>query len=100
MPRVISAITTPKAASGTTAMTAAGLVQLSYCAASTKKTNTTANRKIRYWPPEMLAAYQKAWDEVVEEESKKNANFKKVYASYSKFREEFKLWGDNGYLKR
>jgi TRAP-type mannitol/chloroaromatic compound transport system substrate-binding protein len=56
--------------------------------------------KIRYWPPEMLAAYEKAWNEVVEEESKKNANFKKVYASYSKFREEFKLWGDNGYLKR
>jgi TRAP-type mannitol/chloroaromatic compound transport system substrate-binding protein len=56
--------------------------------------------KIKYWSPEMLAAYQKAWDEVVEEESKNNANFKKVYASYSKFREEFKLWGDNGYLKR
>ena len=56
--------------------------------------------KIRYWPPEILAAYEKAWNEVVEEESKNNANFKKVYASYSKFREEFKLWGENGYLKR
>jgi TRAP-type mannitol/chloroaromatic compound transport system substrate-binding protein len=56
--------------------------------------------KIRYWPPEMIAAYQKAWDEVVAEESENNAKFKKVYASYAKFREEFKLWGDNGYLKR
>jgi len=55
---------------------------------------------IRYWPPEMLAAFEKAWDEVVEEESENNANFKKVYASYSKFREEFRLWGENGYLKR
>jgi TRAP-type mannitol/chloroaromatic compound transport system substrate-binding protein len=55
---------------------------------------------IMYWPPEFLEAYEKAWDEVVEEESKNNANFKKVYASYSKFREEFKLWGENGYLKR
>ncbi|UCH49555.1 MAG: TRAP transporter substrate-binding protein [Betaproteobacteria bacterium] len=55
---------------------------------------------IMYWPPEFLEAYEKAWNEVVEEESKNNANFRKVYASFSKFREEFKLWGDNGYLKR
>lgn len=55
---------------------------------------------IMYWPADILEAYQKAWDEVVAEESKKNANFKRVYASYSKFREEFKLWGENGYLKR
>ncbi len=55
---------------------------------------------IRYWPPEFLDAYKKAWEEVIEEESKNNANFKKIYASYSKFRENFKLWGDNGYLKR
>lgn len=56
--------------------------------------------KIMYWPPEFLEAYEKAWQEVVEEESEDNAQFRKVYASYSKFREEFKLWGDNGYLKR
>ena len=55
---------------------------------------------IMYWPPEFLEAYEKAWNEVVAEESAKNANFKKVYASYSKFREEFRLWGENGYLKR
>ena len=58
------------------------------------------NVKIMYWPPEFLEAYEKAWQEVVEEESEDNAQFKKVYASYSKFREEFKLWGENGYLKR
>jgi TRAP-type mannitol/chloroaromatic compound transport system substrate-binding protein len=56
--------------------------------------------KIRYWPQEFLDAYEKAWEEVVAEESANNANFKKIYASYSKFREEFKLWGENGYLKR
>ena len=55
---------------------------------------------IMYWPPEFLEAYKKAWLEVIEEESRNNANFKKIYASYSKFREEFKLWGENGYLKR
>jgi TRAP-type mannitol/chloroaromatic compound transport system substrate-binding protein len=56
--------------------------------------------KIMYWPPEFLAAFKKAWQEVVEEESANNAQFKKVYASYSKFRKEFRLWGENGYLKR
>ena len=43
---------------------------------------------------------EKAWLEVIEEESENNAQFRKVYASYSKFREEFKLWGENAYLKR
>ena len=56
--------------------------------------------KIKYWPPEFLAAYRKAWEEVVAEESANNANFKKIYASYSKFRKDFKLWSENGYLKR
>ena len=56
--------------------------------------------KIKYWPKEFLDAYEKAWQEVVAEESANNANFKKIYASYSKFRKDFKLWGDNGYLKR
>ena len=49
---------------------------------------------------EFLDAYENAWQEVIVEESEKNANFKKIYASYSKFREDFALWGDNGYLKR
>jgi TRAP-type mannitol/chloroaromatic compound transport system substrate-binding protein len=53
-----------------------------------------------YWPSEFLEAYEDAWQEVIAEESARNANFKKIYASYSKFREEFKLWGENGYLKR
>ena len=56
--------------------------------------------KIKYWPPEFLEAYGKAWQKVVEEETASNPTFEKVYASYSKFREDFKLWGQNGYLKR
>jgi len=55
---------------------------------------------IEYWSPEILAAYRKAWDEVSQELVASNPKFKKVYASYSKFRKDFKLWGDNGYLKR
>jgi TRAP-type mannitol/chloroaromatic compound transport system substrate-binding protein len=56
--------------------------------------------KIMYWSDEILDAYRKAWDEVVAEEEAANPNFKKVNASYSKFREEYALWGQNGYLKR
>ena len=55
--------------------------------------------KIMYWSDEILDAYRTAWDEVVDEMSADNENFKKVYANYSKFREEFRLWGENGYLK-
>ena len=56
--------------------------------------------KIKRWSPEILAAYEKAWKEVVAEESASNPNFKKVYASYSTFRENFSLWRDYGYLKQ
>ena len=55
--------------------------------------------KIMYWPPEFLDAYEKAWKQVIEEESAANPNFKKVHASLAAFREDFSLWGENGYLK-
>lgn len=55
--------------------------------------------KIMYWPPQFLEAYRKAWQEVVDEESKTNAKFRKVYASYSNFRKNFALWREHGYLK-
>jgi TRAP-type mannitol/chloroaromatic compound transport system substrate-binding protein len=55
--------------------------------------------KIHYWSDEILAAYREAWDEVVVEESAKNSKFKRIYDSYTKFREDYKLWGENGYLR-
>jgi len=56
--------------------------------------------KITRWSDDILAAYRKAWDEVVAEESAANPKFKNVYDSYSKFQEQYRLWGDNGYLKQ
>jgi len=53
---------------------------------------------IHRWWPEILAAYEKAWNEVVKEESDANPNFKKVYDDYTEFRKNFKVWRDNGYL--
>jgi TRAP-type mannitol/chloroaromatic compound transport system substrate-binding protein len=55
--------------------------------------------KILYWSPEIMKAYEKAWGEVVAEESAKNPNFKKVWDSYSKFRAEYDIWREHGYLK-
>jgi len=56
--------------------------------------------KIMRWSPEIMKAYEKAWGEVVTEESAKNPNFKKVWDSYSKFRADYAIWRDHGYLQR
>jgi TRAP-type mannitol/chloroaromatic compound transport system substrate-binding protein len=55
--------------------------------------------QIKVWPREILAAYEKAWNEVVAEESAKNPNFKKVYDSYAQFRRNYGIWRELGYLK-
>lgn len=55
--------------------------------------------KIMRWSPEIMAAIEKAWHEVVAEESKANPNFKRVYDSYAKFRADYAVWREHGYLK-
>jgi TRAP-type mannitol/chloroaromatic compound transport system substrate-binding protein len=55
--------------------------------------------QIKRWPPEIITAYEKAWNEVVTEESSKNPSFRRVWASYSKFRGDYAIWRDHGYLK-
>jgi TRAP-type mannitol/chloroaromatic compound transport system substrate-binding protein len=55
--------------------------------------------QIKRWSPEIMAAMEKAWNEVIAEESAKNPNFKKVYASYAKFRADYAIWREYGYLK-
>jgi TRAP-type mannitol/chloroaromatic compound transport system substrate-binding protein len=54
---------------------------------------------LHYWPPEMLGAFRKAWGEVIEEQKVKSPEFARAWASLSKFREEYKLWRQYGYLK-
>lgn len=55
---------------------------------------------IHYWPKAMLDTFQKAWLEVVEEQKAKSPEFAKAWASYSKFRDEYKIWREHGYLKQ
>jgi TRAP-type mannitol/chloroaromatic compound transport system substrate-binding protein len=54
---------------------------------------------LHYWPKEILDAYRKAWGEVIEEQKAKSPEFAKTWASLSKFREEYKVWRQYGYLK-
>jgi TRAP-type mannitol/chloroaromatic compound transport system substrate-binding protein len=55
--------------------------------------------QIKQWSPEIMAAFNKAWQEVIAEESKANPNFKRVYDSYAKFRSDYAIWREYGYVK-
>jgi TRAP-type mannitol/chloroaromatic compound transport system substrate-binding protein len=54
---------------------------------------------LHYWPNEILQAFHKTWLEVAEEQAAKSPEFKKTWDSYSKFRADYKLWRDHGYLR-
>ena len=64
-----------------------------------KENITKRGVKQRYWSPEMLAAFKKAWEEVVED-LKKDAGFNKVWTDLSKFRKGYDLWESHAFLPR
>ncbi|MBT5264692.1 MAG: TRAP transporter substrate-binding protein [Rhodospirillaceae bacterium] len=51
------------------------------------------------WEDADLAAMEKAWNEVMDEESAKDPWFKKFRESYDAFRSKYKIWGDAQSLK-
>jgi len=51
------------------------------------------------WSPEMLSLFENGWNEVVAELIESDEDFAKVWASLSKFREDYKEWKELGYLK-
>jgi TRAP-type mannitol/chloroaromatic compound transport system substrate-binding protein len=53
----------------------------------------------RRWPDDVIKAFEKAWLEVLKEESAKDPLFKKVADSYLGFREKYKIWGQAQELK-
>lgn len=55
--------------------------------------------QIHTWPKDILDAMRAAWAEVVEEEKAKSPMFAKAWESLSKFRENYALWRELGYLK-
>lgn len=54
---------------------------------------------IKYWSKEFLDLYRKTWEEVAREQAAKSPDFAKGWASYAKFRADYKVWKQNGYLK-
>ncbi len=55
--------------------------------------------KLMTWDKTFLAAYEKAWNEVVIEQTAKSPEFKKAWDSLSAFRAEYSVWRERGYLR-
>ena len=55
--------------------------------------------KVRRWPATMLVAFDKAWNEVVADESAKNPNFRRIHESYDAFRRTYAVWKNLGVLE-
>jgi TRAP-type mannitol/chloroaromatic compound transport system substrate-binding protein len=53
----------------------------------------------RRWNDDELAAFEKAWVEVMGELSAKDATFKQIADSYVAFRKTYKIWGEAQFLK-
>jgi TRAP-type mannitol/chloroaromatic compound transport system substrate-binding protein len=51
------------------------------------------------WGDEELAAFEEAWNEVLEEQSAQDEDFKRIADSYRAFRKVYKTWGDAQALK-
>jgi TRAP-type mannitol/chloroaromatic compound transport system substrate-binding protein len=51
------------------------------------------------WSDEVLSKLRGAWEEVLADEIAANPDVKRVWDSYQKFHEEWKIWGERGYLK-
>jgi TRAP-type mannitol/chloroaromatic compound transport system substrate-binding protein len=55
--------------------------------------------KIKRWSDKDLAAYEKAWLEVIAEDSAKDPLFKKVADHYLAFRKNYAVWGEAQAMK-
>lgn len=55
--------------------------------------------KTRRWTDKQIGVFEKAWNEVVAEDSAKDPLFKKVADSYKKFRATYAKWGEAQALK-
>jgi TRAP-type mannitol/chloroaromatic compound transport system substrate-binding protein len=53
----------------------------------------------RRWTDDELATFEKAWNEVVKEESAKDPEFKKIADNFYAFREQYRIWGEAQSMK-
>lgn len=54
--------------------------------------------KLHRWPPEMLAAFHEAWQEVAAEQAAEDPDFKRAWDSLQAFRADYQIWKELGYL--
>ena len=54
--------------------------------------------KFERFPPELLTAFREAWDQVAADEAAKNENFKRVWESYTAFRDSYARWRKLSFL--
>ncbi len=50
--------------------------------------------ELRRWPTEIMDALKTAWTAVAKEEARADADFRRVWQSLSKFREEYAIWNE------
>ena len=55
--------------------------------------------QIKRWKDSEIAAFEKAWLEVIQEESAKDPLFKKIADDYLAFRKKYAVWGDAQAMK-
>ncbi len=55
--------------------------------------------ELRRWPAEILVEFEDAWLTIVEEESEKNPNFERVWASYEEFRGNYTIWRHFSFMR-
>jgi TRAP-type mannitol/chloroaromatic compound transport system substrate-binding protein len=55
--------------------------------------------QVRRWPDEALKAYEKAWLEVIAEDSAKDPLFKKIADHYLEYRKNYNIWGASQQMK-
>lgn len=56
--------------------------------------------KNMYWSNDMLDTFKNKWDEVVVEQKNKDADFAKIWADLSAFREQYSIWEAKAFLPR
>jgi len=52
----------------------------------------------RIWPPGVLGAFKKTWEELAAQKGEEDPFFKKVWEDLQQFRAEYKEWGDRAYI--
>jgi TRAP-type mannitol/chloroaromatic compound transport system substrate-binding protein len=55
--------------------------------------------QIKRWSDKDLATFEKAWLDVLKEESAKDPLFKKIADHYLDFRKKYAIWGESQTLK-